>query len=316
MRPEWSKVKSAGSHAGFHYVNLWQNCPRKFFFQFVLRLLPVTVGKALIYGGAFHEAKAAWYLSGDMGKVLETFEEYMVGMRSGFADDSDFEALMWKGPILLEQWISEFGEDDLKYYDVVCVEKEVVLEIPETFDYVFTTRPDTVLRSKGNGKIIIMETKTSGSSWLQTDRDVRMGDQATAYTWAVQSLFPDDKIMGVQPDIAYWNSKSNSIDNIKLVRPELVYRTQDDVVQFIVGMKSNMEAIADGVARLYEGEDPVAAFPPNRSWCSAFFRECEYADVCRKNWKPRGRGKKMPRAPHGFFWDRMRKSRKYGSAAV
>jgi len=67
-------AKSSGSWAGFHYHNLYQCCPRKFFFRFILRLQPEHTPYALVQGSAFHDAKEAFYKTADADAAIDAAE--------------------------------------------------------------------------------------------------------------------------------------------------------------------------------------------------------------------------------------------------
>ena len=79
------------------------------------------------------------------------------------------------------------------------------------------------------------ESKTSGTSISLTENGVSHGDQVTTYLWGAKEavkklgLDPND-VCGVQPDISYWNTKAKKESNIQHIRPDLVYRSPENLI--------------------------------------------------------------------------------------
>jgi hypothetical protein len=200
-------------------------------------------------------------------------------------------------PILLKAWIDTFGKRDLELYDILRVEKEMNIKLPGTGGkpFLFTTRPDTVVRQKRTPReYFIMETKTSSFSINVTDLGVRYGDQATSYIASVEENL-GIRVAGVIPDIAYWNKQAKSEGNISCVRGDLITRSPSDVAQFknatnqvFVEMSQKATAVLAGQA------DPRAMFARNTYYCNAFNKSCEFCDICRRPDVLIGRGSLPP----------------------
>lgn len=291
-----AKKKSGASSAGFHFYNLYQCCPRKFFIRWVCRIDTKHLPKALIYGAAFHEAKAEYYRTGDRTKATKKGLAYLTANKKEYEFQEDFQENTFRLPIALNKWVQTYGIDDLSMYDPIFIEEEMEVNL---HGFRFTGRPDTVLKGKKSGKIYVMETKTSGFSKDVTLNAVYFGDQATAYFMLMKDKIgkvPD----GLIPDVLYWNSKSNSSSSTpEAVRGSVVKRTEEDIHHFRLGIMQVFSEIAQKVEAVKQGADPFQLFPRNGYYCTSYGKPCEFADICRMNLKA---GMK---APSGYRIDKQ-----------
>ena len=276
------RFQTGASHSGFHFANLFQNCPRKFWFSFVEHLEPRYKSPALTHGSAFHEGKADWYRGKSKTESLRTFADYMEENRENYEDEERYLKDLERGQIMLGSWIEEHGAWDLENFHILNVEHEERWHFADSPHYL-TVRRDVDLEWKSRpGQVIIGETKTTGFSARVTEDAVRYGDQATAYIWSARKAYPNKEIIGVQPDISFWSTNTKNPDLIKNVRPDIVDRSTMDLIEFETEMKQLMNEITSKVEAIREKRFPdIQLFPRNTSWCTAFSHPCEYASICR-----------------------------------
>jgi len=287
-------IRRKGSHTGFHFFNLHQNCARKFFIMHMARIVPAFTAPPLIFGGAFHEGKAVFYTTKSMRKALAYVRKDIALRRKEYEYDDAYEAALYRCPILLEHWIDKHGESDLRVYKIIAVEHEIRMKVPGTEGFIVTMRPDAVVQHKKSGEYYIMETKTSSFSISLTADGVYLGDQATQYTWGVQEKMKLP-VSGVIPDIAYWNKNSVKEENISCVRSDIVYRTKHDVDEYKRSVALILNEIAQKAAAFRTGKyEPTDLFPRNTYYCNAYMKPCEFANICRGGITMKGR------APEGF----------------
>ena len=265
--------KSSASGAGFHFYNLYQCCPRKFYLRFVCGLAEKETPASLVFGAAFHEGKAAFYRTHSPERGNNCARRYVQ------ANGGD-TALVLRVTALLNAWYAKFGYADLRKYEFVSIEQEMTIYLLN--DFVFTGRPDAVVRSKFDpDSYIILETKTSGTSRELTEQSVRFGDQATSYAALVSAVLGiPAETLAIQPDIAYWNRKASLESNIDCYRPESFCRTENDIVEFRNSVGQVYSEMSQKIAAL-PAHDPVQLFPRNTYYCMSFFKPCIYADICR-----------------------------------
>ena len=292
-------AKRRESASGFHYLNLFQCCPRKFYLRYVKGWSPKHTPMPLVQGSAFHEGKATWYLKKSEKKAIEVAMGIVEEAKKELESEVVYQEIAFRIPHFLHYWIERFGKSDLVEYKVVAVEKQLVVPVGST-PYSMTIRPDTILQNKQSGLKYIMETKTSGFSHRVTTDAVVYGDQATAYIYGVRKmLFPD--VYGVLPDIAYWNSRSRDLSNMQFLRPEIVMRDEYALEQFEKGVGQVFTEINQKVEALKKGYEPEVLFPRNTYYCLSYSKPCEYAMVCQRQVK----GMKVP---PGLKCDRSKKS--------
>lgn len=289
--------KRRASHAGFHYHNLYDNCQVKWFTRFILRINTTYTATPLINGSAFHEGKALFYLTGSAAKALRKCETEIKQRKDEFSSSEEYFKTLDRCPVLLSHWIDQYGYSDLKRFDIIDVEKELTVKVPGT-KYVFTIRPDAIVREKSNKDMLFgMETKTSSFSIKTTEMGVYYGDQATAYLWATASHY-GKPLYGVIPDIAYWNKASSNEANITCTRGDIIRRSARRIKQFTSGLAQQQSEMAQKLAAYKAGHDPYTLFRRNTHYCSAFFKPCEFAEICDNDLTT------IKRLPPGFRRDK------------
>lgn len=291
--------KRRESASGFHYANLYQCCPRKFYLRYIKGWRPKYVPMPLVQGSAFHEGKAVWYRKKSEKQAIQAGLDVLDQSRGELESPAVYEEIAFRIPHFLHYWIDRFGKSDLLEFKVMDVEHQLTVPIGKT-PYVMTFRPDTILKNKLNGYIYVMETKTSGFSHRVTSDAVLYGDQATAYIYGVRKMrFPD--VYGVIPDIAYWNSRSRDISNMQFLRPEIITRSEYALEQFEKGMSQVFTEINQKIDALKKGYEPEILFPRNSYYCLSYSKPCEFAMACQLNVA------KM-HTPAGLRSDRTKKS--------
>lgn len=297
MEKDKVQSKRRESASGFHYVNLYQCCPRKFFFRYVKGWRPKQTPQALVFGSAFHEAKATFYLKKSEKRAIEVGMGVLEEARAEVGDEAISKEMAWRLPHLVHYWVERLGQSDLAAYKVLAVEKQLEVPIKGT-PWVMTIRPDAILQCKSTGLKFVMETKTSGFSHRLTMEAVVLGDQATAYLWGVQKmLYPD--VYAVIPDVAYWNSRSRDLGNIQMVRGDIAMRGEFAIEMFEMSMAKLFTEVNQRMAAVKTMDERVL-FPRNSYYCLSYSKQCEYAMFCLESTK----GKKCP---HGFSQDKGKK---------
>lgn len=290
--------RRGASSAGFHFIDLYNNCQRKFYLRWVARLMPTGSAYALLFGAIFHEGKAEWYKTQSLKKANNKMKSELAHLDSLFEYAEDKRDCAYKLPILLETWVEQHGKIDMQAWEIIAVEKSVQAYIPGT-SYILTGRIDLLAKLKSTDEYYIIDTKTSSFSVKTAELSAHYGDQATAYIWLCRQAL-DLPVVGFIPDIAYWNRKSQDIHNIKVVRGDIIQRSEQSINEFLLGAAQINSEIAQKLAAIAQGSDP-AIFRRNTHYCSAFFKKCEFADICRTNVPLKGR------APKGFLRDRSTK---------
>jgi len=268
-------------------------CPRKHFYQYTCRRLPLIKPKPLAFGIAIHIGLQEWFKSKQIDQcIFKIKESSVVGI-----DEFDFAAI----EVMLRAY-------DLRWKDenIETIESEKSFEIQLAPDINIVGRMD-LLCSKDK-KQYVMEHKTSsmdispGSNyWVQKQLD----PQSAIYIWAARKLgfsvdgiihdvlckpriqplkaTPIEKRKFTQKGFLYQGQRekdetpieyaeriidamAETPENWFIRKPET--RTNDEIHQTLSDLVSVAEMISTGHS------------PKNTGSCFNFNRPCEYFDVC------------------------------------
>ena len=273
--------KRSESSSGFHFFNLYQCCPRKFYLRYHLNIKPKFTTPALLFGSAFHEGKAIFYTTKSEAKALAMAEAVFKSGKKELEFQDDFKDQLWRLQNMLHFWIEQKGKQDLNRYKVLYVEKEINVPIAHTL-YVMTQRHDAIVQDKMTKLVYIMETKTSSFSSRVTSDAVRLGDQATSYLLGAKKVLNLD-VYGVVADVSFWSKQSKTVDGIKNVREDVVTRTPYAIENFEKGVAQILSEINQKSLAYKRGRDPWLLFPRNSHYCTAYSNPCEFNSICYEN---------------------------------
>lgn len=288
----------SASHSGFHFFNLYQNCPWKFFIKFYLRIVPLHTDEALINGAAFHEGKEVFYRTKSKKKALDKVEREIKDRKKEYSSDELYSRSLHRLPIMLDSWIEEKGFEDFETYNILEVEKEIHMEIPGTDGKIATMRIDLIAEDKVDGDLLIFDTKTSSSSHKTAYNGLILSDQVTTYWWGAEAYL-GRHVDGFIGDITYWHKNSTDESKILNYRGDVILRSKKDIREIQDNYQNVVTEISQKTTALREGKfRPSQLFPRNTYYCYAYFRPCEYAEICRRNAILQGK------VPRGFRRDR------------
>ena len=293
--------KRQASPAGFHFLNLFQSCQRKFYFRYLLGISTVHTHPALINGSAFHEGKATFYTTRGEGPAIAMALRVLRSAKKELAHPEDLKDMEYRLTNLLHFWIEEKGKNDLKQYKLIAVEKELKVPVAHT-PYIMTMRQDAIVQDKQSKLVYIMETKTSSFSARVANEAVLYGDQATTYLWGARKMMPKIEIYGVVPDISFWSKQSKTVDGIKNVRGDIAVRSDYALEQFEKGVSQTLSEINQKSLAYKRGRDPWLLFPRNSHYCLAYSSPCEFASICYEDCEA------MKKLPNGFKRVKLPKS--------
>ena len=264
MKKTGKQANKGATRSGFHFVERFKNCKRFWYVENILGITPAKKPFMLIFGGAFHAGKAAFYQQKSIDAAVAAFKASLRDDRALMEEaDKYYPFLLERGPIMLHQWAQTFGQNDLANYKVLAVEKVFQTRLPNGF--VLTIKPDAVLQAS-NGAVYIFETKTSFFSANLQEDVVALGDQATTYLYAWWKA-TGKKANGVVPDIIYWNRNSRKSEDIELRRGNLVTRSEYELYSYEQGVMSDLTDMAGRVRALTSKTSPEALFPRTTSQC-------------------------------------------------
>lgn len=264
------------SSSGFHFMNLYQNCPWKFYIRYVKGIYPRFVSPFLSFGVAIHGAVAAYLLGRDH---QEEFRRLMHEARKDYQNEEDYILDSNRGLVLLATWVAEVGEGIRSDYHIL--EAEAELKVPLPNGYIVTARPDACLVPKSKHgsprpPVYILETKTTRWGRQLVEETLQNADQITTYLWATGKAHKDWNIQGVIPNVMYQNKSK-----IGVGLGDLIFRTSADLTAYEAQLTGLLVEISQKVLALEKGFHPNMLFPRNTSWCGSYNHPCEYINICR-----------------------------------
>lgn len=257
------------SESGFHFLADYLRCNQYFYWKYPRALEPATKAPALIFGANIHLALAAWY---DSLKRQEPFDmrlnaamiAFRLGMeadRGEYSDPEKYDEDFVRGQILLQAYAVEYPAEG---WQVLEVESPIEYEF-ENGDK-FTGRMDLVIENQG--RIWIVDHKTTGWSMSSLSRSLQVSDQGTGYLWLWNAVRPDTPAHGIIFNIMRQYKNNNNFKQIP------VMKTDEDIERFKRESGFVLNQIAEKVS------DPNAIWPRNTGACFMFNRPCQYLDLC------------------------------------
>lgn len=265
------KAPDGPSAAGYHFVQAYQNCKRKFYWQYVKGLEPIHKAPAILLGTAGHVGMEAWYEQHKMGSTTSKKVKFAIDAAIGnleehydeYYDPSKFEVHKRQ----LRDTFQQYGlQYDHEPFRVISLEES--LEVTLKYGDLFTGRVDLVTL-RDDGRVMIMDHKFTSWSLHNFKRAVQASDQATAYTLLWNKNHPKRPASGVIFNLI--RNYQGKIDFLQVP----VYRAQADVEVFESEVSENLRDLSQRAI------DPEATWPKNTDHCFSYNRACPFLDLCQ-----------------------------------
>lgn len=258
--------------------NTLAECPRKFFFRFILGWESTAPNNHLKFGEAWHVAMKHLLDHGYTPEaVLEASQKFTDCYRPDFPESTD-ELYVPKTPAYAKSALLEYiatWPNDLNEYEVLHT--EVSGTVPITREWPVFFRMDSILRERSTGHYGSLEHKTRGGSFsssyvLQFPRSFQIG----MYNHVLYCLYPPDEIFGVKINGVGFLKTKFDMQRFPFKRSPLQMQAwMDTVTHYLYEYEDNMREL--------EEESPssptMRAFPCNPSACDKYYG-CPYHDFC------------------------------------
>jgi len=272
--------KQRESALGYHFINLYQDCPRKWYLKYILGIMPKKIGKALIFGKAWHKMAELFYTGKTNAAMLtELMQFYLRESYDEYKKEEDFQADMRRCASLVELWYTKMSER-IGEFDILMTERELRPALGGGL-FRMTIRPDAVLQHKDTKRVYIAEHKTTSYSLNGMVSSVEAEDQVSAYSWGLLQAHPEFEAVfgGVLLDVIYQKGKVTDFTQ------EVLYRNRFAREDFELSMIGLFNEVTSKVAALQRANlPPPILFPRNGSCCSRW--PCEYEAICRNRVRP------------------------------
>lgn len=260
-----------GSDSGYHFVQDYQKCRRFFYYKYMYKLDPIDTSPALLFGHCMHQAMETWYTMlrdrttphARVNESIKVFEGAMAEVQEKYAYEDAFLTDIQRGRDILRGYGLQYPTETWK---VLAIEEP----LRHTFDTgdVMTGRADLVAESQ-QGRRYLIDHKFTGWSMSNVKKSLQNSNQATAYKFLWDSLYPDKPIHACMFNICRGYKGSTDYEQL------IVAPNYKDIEEFRLDMLSLYAEIAQ------RASDPDARWPKNTDRCMDFNRPCEYLPLCQ-----------------------------------
>lgn len=259
-------------------IRTFQDCPRKFFFEYVLGWRGEGVNVHLVFGSAVHKAMEQ-LLRNAYSDICSAYDAFLLEYRKDISEDMD--ALFYPKapasvPTLLAEYVKRYKYED--NFDVLHT--EVVATLPVGVDKsgerrIVYVKLDALL--KGKKGYFDRDFKTAGKENLKEDDWYPLSTQMNLYHLFLNAYYPPEKVYGVEVDKLI--VKKTGVDFTRIP----VRKSPDMQEAFVTDLNHHLDMLDWNFEMLAEAKDTdpsLKAFPRNTESCTKYFG-CPYLDFCK-----------------------------------
>lgn len=276
-------------------IQAFMDCPRKFFFRYILGWESTEPNIHLVFGSAWHEAIEHLLNHGyDHDNVLFAYEKFLKTYKEKYP--SHYEVHAAKTPENALQALTEYARQWKNQDDFKVLHTEVAGTVPVGDNTICYWKTDAIIQDKDG--FWTLEHKTTGrktGSWLTMwPLKVQIG----MYTHVLNIMFDRKDVRGVKINGAVLRSSSNEFIRIP------VRLSNNQMLQWLWETKHWLSQIEWNFMELSKckDSDPVmTAFPRNGESCSKF--GCPHPELCNLMTNPLQRQEEPPHGYHTTWWN-------------
>lgn len=281
-------------------IQCFMDCPRKYFFEFVLGWRPSEPNIHLEFGSAWHLAMehliATFQNKGySDAEILIAYEKLNHYYRKFFSEMQD-EIYHPKTPAMALKGLLGYALE-YKFDRFVPLYTEIAGSVTLNDEHTLTFKIDSILETPDGIKS--REHKTGSQLSRKWTDQWALKVQTWVYNHVLYCLFPREKVWGVEINGSIFSKK-----DIKFQRVP-ARRTIEAMEVGYWNMIDWCDAIVHEFARLdscKESDATLRAFPMNTENCTKYFG-CTYHDYCIAWGNPLGRCDEVPMGMKVEFWN-------------
>lgn len=284
----------------------FQDCPRGFFFSYILGWRQEEPNRHLAFGSAWHDAmEFILQHRENLSKeqlIYGAYEAFNKVYRQEYPDPNTDNMRAPKTPEFALQGIEEYVNTYSELDKIETMFTEVIGAVPIAENRLLHTKLDAIIRDIPTGYIWSQEHKTTGrnsSSWRDKWDFIL---QVSAYTHLLHCAFPEESIGGVIINGAVF-TKSRGVEFIRKPinkRPEDMQEAIWELNHWWDQLEWNMNELS----KCSESDAVMTAFPRNGQSCSKF--GCRYPGFCAAWKNPLQRAHEPPPGYEINHWDPRR----------
>lgn len=258
------------------------NCPRKFFYRYILGWESDVANNDLVFGESWHKAMEYLMLNGATTKNVEpAFRCFMGEYRKVFSQETDeiFHPKNPRGAMeALYSYVANYQDEKLnvKY-------TEISGTAPINVNRTITFRLDSIVHNPADGKYYSYEHKTTGLSANIWAGQWELSFQIGTYSHVLYCLYPPEQVGNVIVNGAIF--KKTKALQFEFIRVP-IYKTHGQIYNWLFNINRYFDLYEQELAWLEEDcsksekGEPMSAFPMNPKSCYDYFRECPFHPFC------------------------------------
>jgi len=285
-------------------VQAFMDCPRKYFYRYILGWDTDAPNNHLSFGSAWHDAMEYLLLNGyGDSSVLGAYEAFLRTYRKDFPKETD-ELFGAKTPARVLEALVEYVlkyKSDFSEFEVLYT--EIAGTVPLTEDRKLHFRQDAICKGIGAFGYFSLEHKTTGAtisrSWMQ---QWPLSTQVGTYTHVLYCLYPAEEVYGVRINGSGFLKTKFSFERIPISKTKSAMQVwMWNTLFWLDQIQWNFELLKE----CKESDEVMMAFPMNTQNCSKWFG-CPYHDFCTAWPNPLRSCDEVPMGLKIEFWDPMK----------
>jgi len=292
-------------------IQAYQDCPRMFFYEYMLGWRSSYPSNHLVFGSCVHKALEHVIIHGyTVESAMEALEIFNTDYRMVFPESTD--ELFWpKTPARFFDILIKYLKDykgDKNQYTVYKTEFGGTISLSDTHRVAF--KMDTIFQDNYTGLYVSLEHKTTQANAIHQNYIVQhqMGIQCGTYNHVLNCLFPPDQVAGIVINLLCFKKTKGlkaGVENFILQRFP-VNLSNAHMYSWLENTKRWMDLIAadrEALANTTDRDDLMVCFPKNGRSCTNFNRVCTYFDLCQGWQNPLQHLERMPVDMEVNFWN-------------
>lgn len=306
VHPTWAVIDSTK-------IQTLQDCPRKYFYKFILGYQSEQPSIHLEFGKAWHEAMEILLTEGHSpATITKAYQQFLATYVSGMEREAMLleELHSSKTPSNALRALAEYAKiwhdepNDTMYVEVAGT-------APISDDRIIHTKTDAIRRfpqgHRNEGMIHSLEHKTTSRQTASWEEKWQILFQVGTYDHFMKCLFPPEEVYGVVINGAIFRAplKSGKSNNAFPRIP--IHKTTEMWELWVNEANHWWDYLEWNMQQLYEtspSDRVMVAFPRNSYSCTKF--GCDFPELCSVHANPLQRCGVLPLGYKQEYWDPRR----------
>lgn len=301
--PTWSIIDSSK-------LDTFQECKRKFFYEYILGWRPDIPPHDLHFGQAWHEAREYQLIHG-YDKVEEAHQAFLTYYRTEFPPNTDF-LFVPKTPEAVQVALQKFADermDDLSLNELLLTETSGTVPINHNGDKLHY-RIDSILRNS-SGQIFSWDHKSKKNAFNRQWADkFQLSIQNGTYTHCLYCLYDIPDVLGIEfcgTSFEYLKRGSKARAQGYHINFQRVpsFKPPDQMNAWLWTVNDLYSDLMREMDRLHHcsvNDQVMMAFPMVTTSCTNYFG-CRYHDYCISWQNPLRRCEEPPLGFKLEYWN-------------